>query len=656
MENLTNILIVDDSRIFRDTLKKCIATMEKVRVCGSVFNGVKALSEIVANRPDIILLDHEMPEMSGMETLHAISALNKTDKTQSPMRVIMMFSADTPKGNILKIKSLEAGAIDFILKPKGMGEQASIASLSGQLAGKITGTGRVVKTPAILRSLDSINSITDQKRSSFTPQSPSRFEAICIGVSTGGPKALHDMLPKLCDTVDVPIFIVQHMPETFTKSLAENLNKNCSSTVKEATNNDPVENGMVYLARGGRHMIVKRFANQIFVCLTDSQLVNGCRPSADTLFESASLVFGGNIIGIILTGMGNDGTAGVGLLKEKGAYIIVQDERTSVVWGMPGCAVASGHVDEILELNAIPERVSALILNRKECAVDLPEKSFSSIQQFIKNLCGIKITEGKQYLVQHRLAPIIEAEGCTSFEEFTQRLKVDAIDANLKQKIINAITTNETSFFRDITPFETFKEYVCPFLVEKLQKRMRSLPGMEAKMRIWCVASSTGQEPYSLSMLIHEFLEEVCPGLVSMDNFIILATDISLASLDIARKGTYSEYEMGRGLSAERKMRFFQKTGSNWKINENIMKPVEFMHLNLTHPFASKIGQIDIIVCRNVLIYFDDSTRPEIFKQFNSMLAPDGYLLLGSTENILAQKEKFVAKRLGKTTVYQKRV
>jgi two-component system chemotaxis response regulator CheB len=189
-------------------------------------------------------------------------------------------------------------------------------------------------------------------------------KAILIAVSTGGPRALATLLPDLCAQVKVPIFLVQHMREGFTSSLAGQLARKTSRQVREARDGEPVQDGHIYLGPGGKHLTLRCAAGQLLTGLTEQPPENHCRPSADVLFRTAAAALGGDVIALVLTGMGCDGTAGLAVLKRAGAYVIVQDEATSVVWGMPGSAVRAGLVDEILPLGEIASAVQVLVAGR----------------------------------------------------------------------------------------------------------------------------------------------------------------------------------------------------------------------------------------------------------------------------------------------------
>ena len=353
--NKISVLIVDDSRIFRGFVEESLKNENDIEVIGSVRNGIKALEFIKTKKPDVVTLDVEMPDMDGLETLKEIQKINKT--IEESLIGVVMLSAFTKDGAEATIKALERGAFDFITKPVTGDTKKNLKFLQHHLCLKIrsckahclSGKKRGVKSKPV--------SISRPIRKSKTQS----FEVILIGVSTGGPQALTRLLPELCKITDLPIIIVQHMPETFTESLANNLNKKCDHTVLEAFPGHTIQPKHIYIAPGGRHLILKNENGDIVTENNRQPPENGCRPAADVLFRSASSLFSSGILALILTGMGNDGTKGLGVLKRCGAYVIAQDEESSVVWGMPGNAVEKGVVDEIKALKDIPKAVLNLL-------------------------------------------------------------------------------------------------------------------------------------------------------------------------------------------------------------------------------------------------------------------------------------------------------
>lgn len=357
----TKILIVDDSRIFRSAVQEGLAREQDIEVIGSVWNGIKALEFLENNDPDIITLDVQMPDMDGLETLKAIQDINAARPANKQIGVIML-SSHTKKGADITVKALEMGAYDFIPKPEGKDLRTNLDILCRQLLVKIHNYTSKFATTARNRQqpIEPVARKKEKLEKEAITYSPV-VKAVLIGVSTGGPKALAEILPVLCGKIDIPIFIVQHMPPTFTESLARSLDNKCRYTVIEAKDDTPIRNRYVYIAPGGRHMILAKKEKETRIYINDLPPEKGCRPSVDKFFRSAARIFMQHAIGVILTGMGSDGTEGGKELKRYGAPIIIQDELSSVVWGMPGSARAAGIVDLTLPLLDIPGAVVKMI-------------------------------------------------------------------------------------------------------------------------------------------------------------------------------------------------------------------------------------------------------------------------------------------------------
>ena len=367
MADPIKVLVVDDSRLFRTAVAESLAGETDVQVIGSERNGLKAIEFLRSNPAvDVVTLDLEMPEMDGLATLKAIRELNASRPREAEIGVIML-SAHTTQGAVSTIAALTAGAFDFITKPITESPGESITSLRRQLPSRIRAyaartRARTISagtTPAGPRPLPPPPSPALRLPTSRPLGRIGGVQAILIGVSTGGPRALLTILPRLTQLVRLPIIIVQHMPPKFTASLAESLDKVCSSRVHEAIDGQLVESGHVYLAPGGKHLVLRRAnPSQIACGVNENPPENGLRPNVDVMFRSAAQVWEGNVVAVVLTGMGADGTKGLGPLKRAGAPVIVQDEPTSVVWGMPGAVVAAGLADQVLPLEAIPEAVA----------------------------------------------------------------------------------------------------------------------------------------------------------------------------------------------------------------------------------------------------------------------------------------------------------
>lgn len=330
------VLCVDDSALIREILTEMINSQHDMEVVAVAPDPIKARELIKQYNPDVITLDVEMPKMDGIDFLERLMRLR-------PMPVVMISSL-TQKGSDITLRALELGAIDFVAKPQ-TGIRSTMSEYTEMITDKIRWASRskprkpstkVKKQPAILAPL-----MTSEK-------------LLIIGASTGGTEAIREILERM--PLDCPgILIAQHMPGGFTKSFADRLNKICNITVKEAEDGERVLPGHAYIAPGTHHLkLIKSGAN--YICrLDDGEPVNRHKPSCDVLFESSALTAGKNAIGIILTGMGKDGAVGLLKMRESGSHTISQDEKTSVVYGMPKEAAEIGASVEILPLDSIAE-------------------------------------------------------------------------------------------------------------------------------------------------------------------------------------------------------------------------------------------------------------------------------------------------------------
>lgn len=252
---------------------------------------------------------------------------------------------------------------------------------------------------------------------------------------------------------------------------------------------------------------------------------------------------------------------------------------------------------------------------------------FDFVRTMIYSKSGIVLEPGKEYLVETRLSAVARRERLASASEVIQRLRSTSTSDPLHRTVLDAMTTNETSFFRDIKPFEAFRTTVLPDLIRK-RAAARSLS-------FWCAAASTGQEPYTFCMMIREHFPQLADWRISF-----VATDLSRDVLDRARSGRYSQLEVNRGLPAPFLLKYFQRTGMEWQIKNDIRRMVDFRELNLLEPFPP-LGQLDVVFIRNVLIYFDVPTKQQIFKKIRTVLRPDGYMFLGGAETTLNVDESF---------------
>ncbi|MFA6900748.1 MAG: chemotaxis response regulator protein-glutamate methylesterase [Desulfurivibrionaceae bacterium] len=348
------ILVVDDTVLYRTIVSEILSAIPGVEVVGTAAHGGIALAKIAELAPDLITLDVEMPVMDGLATLKHLRNI----KTKV---LVVMVSSHTLQGAAITLEALQLGAYDFITKPDGDDQQKSLEILASKFRPIIN----AVMAQKILRqTLDGVDPKTIcalkpvlavPPTLGATPHPTGRIELVAIGISTGGPNALADLLPRLPADFPVPIVIVQHMPKLFTGALAESLDSKCAIRVVEGVSGQPLETATAYIAPGGRQMRVAKGhgLSPYFLEITDDPPENHCQPSADYLFRSVAAVCKGQALGVIMTGMGCDGTLGLRLMKRHGAQIIAQDQASCVIYGMPMEAIKAGVVDVVLPLSDI---------------------------------------------------------------------------------------------------------------------------------------------------------------------------------------------------------------------------------------------------------------------------------------------------------------
>ena len=287
-----------------------------------------------------------------------------------------------------------------------------------------------------------------------------------------------------------------------------------------------------------------------------------------------------------------------------------------------------------------------------EKQIEPSDEEFAKLRELIRQACGISVPEDKRYLITQRLSSMLKPAGCKNFTEFIQKLGFDQAGSALREKVVEAMTTNETSFFRDMHPFEALRENLLPIVAARI-RASRLKHGGEHKAKIWCAASSTGQEPYSIAMLINETFGVGAFQDIRAQDIQIVATDIATEVLARASKAQYNQTEISRGLSDDMRKKYYTQSGQNWTLAPQIRKMVEFKPLNLIKSFTG-LGNFDIIFCRNVLIYFDEMTKAKILDQFHEMLIIGGAMVLGAMENTYCLSNKFHSKRVGKTIIYER--
>ncbi|HEY0216769.1 MAG TPA: chemotaxis response regulator protein-glutamate methylesterase [Cellulomonas sp.] len=379
------VLVVDDSVVIRRLVTDSLSRDPDIEVVGFASNGRIALAKVDQLAPDLVTMDIEMPEMNGIE---AVRALRRARHTMP----IIMFSTLTERGAASTLDALVAGATDYVTKPANVGSvQAALAQVADQLIPKIKalvprrpagpgaghdvptsrpGNGPTASAPASATAASTAGAAAPRTAFAAAPRrtavprpapAPHPVRALIIGSSTGGPEALSKVLGALSAPPPVPVLVVQHMPPVFTRQLAARLDRLGPATVVEATDGELLQPGHVYIAAGDHHLEVRKSAGMLRTAITDGPPVNFCRPSVDVLFRSAVKEIGGQLLALVLTGMGADGRTGCEDVVAAGGTVLVQDEATSVVWGMPGAVATAGLAHRILPLGEVTATVESIL-------------------------------------------------------------------------------------------------------------------------------------------------------------------------------------------------------------------------------------------------------------------------------------------------------
>jgi len=357
-ENIVKVVIIDDSAFMRKSLKLMLESDPEIRVVGSARDGNEGIEKIVALKPDIVTLDIEMPGMDGLTALKIIME-------QLPVPVLMVSSLTTESAQAT-LHAFDLGAIDFISKDLSY-SSINIRNIKDELIEKVKqiAQSRLIQTRFRMRRLvQSSHSKThhnkpEQKKISYDSVIH-KFNAVVLGVSTGGPQALLNIIPRIPERFPLGVGIVQHMPPNFTRTLAERLNSLSKVYVKEAEHGEVFETGKILIAPGGKQMEFCNNGSRVTVDISDGSPDSVYRPSANIMMKSAATIFPGPLLGIIMTGMGKDGVEGLKRIKSKGGYVIGQNEESCVVYGMPRAAHEEGLVDSMLSLDNIVEALERL--------------------------------------------------------------------------------------------------------------------------------------------------------------------------------------------------------------------------------------------------------------------------------------------------------
>jgi len=358
------VLVVDDSTVIRRLVSDSLNSDNDLEVAGVAANGKIALAKIPQLNPDVITLDVEMPEMNGIETVVEVRKLY-------PDLPIVMFSTLTERGAEATFDALAKGANDYVTKPANVGSvSVAMQRVREELAPKVKalcGWFHQAQRPAAVPRATITHAGSSSglpSRAGATSEVP-RIDIVAIGTSTGGPNALQAVVPHLRGDFPVPVVIVQHMPPVFTKHLADRLNQLSSLSVVEASHRDTLHAGGVWLAPGDFHMELAQVGTAVKVQLNQGTPENSCRPAVDVLFRSVAGIYGKNVLAVILTGMGQDGVRGCEQIHSLGGRVLVQDQATSVVWGMPGAVTQAGLAHQTLPLRHIAERINSTVMQSR---------------------------------------------------------------------------------------------------------------------------------------------------------------------------------------------------------------------------------------------------------------------------------------------------
>lgn len=357
-DHAIRVMIVDDSVVFRGLVARWVGDETDMEVVATHRNGFEAVENLMRANPDIVVLDIEMPVLDGLATLPLLFA-------KKPEIVVLIASTLTRRNAEVGMKALTLGAADYLQKPESNREASTSPAFRRDIIGKIRHLGRrsPAKPAALLAPKPAVQApLPSEPEISLRPFSPHRPRALLIGSSTGGPQALQTLMRGLTPMLhQLPVLIAQHMPPTFTTILAEHLARASGRPAHEAASGERIVPGTIYVAPGGKHMLVEKRGDHFETVLDDTAPVHFCKPAVDPLFASAASAFGHGTLALILTGMGVDGAKGGQEIVARGGSVIAQDEATSVVWGMPGTAAEAGICSAVLPIGEIAPQVIKLM-------------------------------------------------------------------------------------------------------------------------------------------------------------------------------------------------------------------------------------------------------------------------------------------------------
>ncbi len=598
--NAARVMICDDSAVIRGALDRVLRAGPGIEVVARVAHGQAALDALRTHDIDVVILDIEMPVMDGLTALPLLLAA-------SPGLAVIMASTLTTRGGEISMRALRMGAADTLSKP-GTAELAPDGRFAAELVAKVLGLARLRR--ARRQAAPPPGAIT------LRAPPPRAARLLAIGSSTGGPNALFTLVQSLRPDLPVPVLITQHMPAAFTPVLARHIDRLGVLPCSQAQDGEPVLPGRILIAPGERHLLVRRRGTQLVVALSDGPAEHFCRPAVDPMLRSAAAATEGRLLVAMLTGMGQDGLAGAREVVAGGGAVVAQDEDSSVVWGMPG-AGGQGRPGLRRAAAAADRPPPADHARRHPCACRPVMGAYAALSAMLKARSGLTLGPDKLYLLETRLAPLLRREKLSGLDELAARCRPGSA---LEADIVDAMTTNESLFFRDNRPFEVLR---------RILPRLHAARPPGQALRIWSAAAAHGQEAYSVAMVCHD----LAPALAGR-TFEIIGTDIAREPLERARQGLYSQFEIQRGLPMQMLVKHFVKEEQQWRIRPALRDAVQFRQWNLLADLRP-LGQFDVVFCRNVLIYFDPATKKRVLDAIARQMPADGVLLLGGAETVL---------------------
>ncbi len=545
------VLVVDDSVLYRRVLTDALRSLPEVEVVGSAANGANAVAKVRELHPDLVTLDIEMPGMNGIEVMSALRQAGLEVK-------VLIVSSVTVSGGQLTLQALRLGAFDFITKPSGSRAEDNFRTIREELAPRLRALAHRVEVQNLLRPATvarerSAAVVRAAQRADIPRPAPESVgstvatlpgfarkpEMVVIGVSTGGPNALATIFASLPGNLGVPVLVVQHMPPIFTQLLAANLSANSALKVREAAHDEEMVANVAYVAPGGRHMGVAPGAGgSRRLRLSDDPPENNCRPAVDYLFRSAAQ-------SVSRPGPGRDPDRDG---RRRGPRVAAAQARR-LPRRRPGrgelrgvrhaaAAVEAGVVDVVLPLepDRRPHRDPGPRTAAMNVAITIDELRVWS--RYIHAITGISPGRLQGLSRRDPLRRVAARNRQRQPSELLHKVKADSTQT-LRRKVVDAITTNETSFFRDTSPFELLQHKVLPELIDR---RRKTVGRGRVPIRIWSAACSTGQELYSTAIVLKELLG----GFTGYD-IRLLGTDISDQAVAAASRGYFSQLEIERG-------------------------------------------------------------------------------------------------------------